>query len=69
MRHEARHTQVAPGVPQGTPGRAEGAPASRGPGHIRCEISDRKTRAYRAVIRSVATAVQVMMMALMTAPV
>ena len=53
MRHEARHTQVAPGVP----------------GHIRCEISDRKTRAYRAVIRSVATAVQVMMMALMTAPV
>ena len=52
-------TQVAPGVPQGTPG----------PGHIRCEISDRKTRAYRAVIRSVATAVQVMMMALMTAPV
>ena len=39
------------------------------PGHIRCEISDRKTRAYRAVIRSVATAVQVMMMALMTAPV
>ena len=41
----------------------------RAPGHIRCEISDRKTRAYRAVIRSVATAVQVMMMALMTAPV
>lgn len=49
-----------PGVPPGHAG---------GPGHIRCEISDRKTRAYRAVIRSVATAVQVMMMALMTAPV
>ena len=43
--------------------------ARRGPGHIRGEISDRKTRAYRAGIRSVATAVQVMMMALMTAPV
>ena len=43
--------------------------ARRGPGHIRCEISDRKTRAYRAVIRSVATDVQVMMMAMMNAPV
>ena len=43
--------------------------ARPGAGQKICEIYDRKTRAYRAVIRSVATAVQVMMMALMTAPV